>query len=73
MNIAFGFAEYLAIAACSAHTQCDSDEYCDTEGACFACDACAIALDAFNGTSFPHRNWDGWRTLLQAHRTQQNH
>lgn len=34
---------------CLSHGECDSDEYCDTEGDCFACGACATAYDAFDG------------------------
>lgn len=34
---------------CQSHTVCSADEYCDTEGYCFDCQACNSAFDSFDG------------------------
>jgi hypothetical protein len=43
----FGFN--ITRVKCSSHSVCASTRYCDTEGFCYDCSACATALDAFDG------------------------
>eukprot|EP00037_Helgoeca_nana_P015140 m.141781 g.141781 ORF g.141781 m.141781 type:complete len:2442 (+) comp22882_c0_seq1:29-7354(+) len=48
-NPVIGITRFLCNTSSAGHDSCDSNQYCDTAGSCFACDFCATALDPFDG------------------------
>jgi len=59
--------------ACSSHSDCGDDNYCDTAMNCFSCSVCAFLDDAIDGTCPPKcgdgdlcNDGSGWEELFGA-------